>query len=140
MGSAVARILIVEDEPLIGMMLEEWLLELGHQPVGPATTNEAALAFIGPKLIDAAILDVNLGRQRSDPVADAIVGLGVPFAFATGGASDSLAARFAGSQTVSKPFDFEAVNQLVAALICQTSSAGHQTLADAAKPIIPLTG
>ena len=136
----MARILVVEDEPLIRMMLADWLVELGHQAIGPATTNEAALTFIGPTLIDAAILDVNLGRQRSDPVADALVGLGVPFAFATGGSSDSLAPRFAGSQTLSKPFDFEAVNRLVATLICQTSSAGYQTHADAAKVNIPLIG
>ncbi|MGH6869750.1 MAG: response regulator, partial [Methylocella sp.] len=64
------RILIVEDEPFIALALEAMLLELGFGVAGSAAQVSAALQLIGREQIDGAILDVNLGSQRIDPVAD----------------------------------------------------------------------
>ena len=60
----MARILIVDDEPLIAMMAEDWLDELGHAAVGPAHDLDGALALVDRDL-DAAILDLTLGGQES---------------------------------------------------------------------------
>jgi DNA-binding response OmpR family regulator len=78
------RILLVEDEYLIAIMAADMLEELGAVVVGPADTNERGLALIESESIDAALLDVNLNGDRSDPIADRLKGRGVPFAFVTG--------------------------------------------------------
>ena len=113
----MARILIVEDEPLISLMLEEWITELGHHVVGPVASLDEALRAAGGSNFDAAILDVNLKHQRCDPVADVLNTQAIPFAFATGGDADSVATRFAGRPMMSKPYVFESVRNLVDKLV-----------------------
>lgn len=105
----MARILIVEDEPLIAMMLEDWLTEMGHQPVGPVDCVSKALQCVEAAAPDAAILDVKLRASRSDPIADILGSRGIPFAFATGDSSDSVDARFVGVPRIGKPYDFETI-------------------------------
>jgi len=80
---ACARILIVEDEPIVAMCLEDMLSELGHATLGPASRVADGLALLenGP---DAAILDINLSGERSDAIAHALAERGVPMVFATG--------------------------------------------------------
>ena len=78
------RILIVEDEPFITLALEAMLLELGFGVAGSAAQVSAALELIGRERIDGAILDVNLGSQRIDPVADILAARRCPFFFTTG--------------------------------------------------------
>jgi PAS domain S-box-containing protein len=80
------RILLVEDEPLVAMDVDQALVALGCQVVGPAATLAEALRLAeeeAPRL-DAAVLDVNLGGQAAFPVADLLVRHGVPVVFATG--------------------------------------------------------
>ena len=67
----MAKILVVDDEPLISAMTEEWLSELGHVVVGPAHNLATAMELAGTE-IDAAIVDVSLGRDKSYPLADAL--------------------------------------------------------------------
>jgi CheY-like chemotaxis protein len=78
------RILVVEDEALIAVMVEDMLAELGSIVVGPAASIETALALAKSEAIDAAVLDVNVRGERIDPVADALFARGVPVLFATG--------------------------------------------------------
>ncbi|MBC7985691.1 MAG: response regulator [Sphingomonadaceae bacterium] len=78
------RILVVEDEPLIAMMVEDMLHDFGAIVIGPAASVAEALALIEEAVLDAALLDVNLRGERSDAVADALEARGVPFALATG--------------------------------------------------------
>jgi CheY-like chemotaxis protein len=78
------RILIVEDELLIAMEIEQMLVELGCAVVGPAPSVAQALAILDREEPDFAILDVNLGPERSTPIAEALRKRGVPFALATG--------------------------------------------------------
>lgn len=113
----MARILIVEDELLISMMLEDWLTEIGHQAVGPAATVEHALALIESEALDAVILDYNLRGQRADPVAEVLSARGVPFAISSGEYSESLREQGADLPMLAKPYDFAMLQRVVDALI-----------------------
>lgn len=114
----IARsILVVEDEPLIAMMLEDFLDTLGHRLAGTADCVKSALAAVSAGGIDAAILDVNLrGGEKSWPVADALADGGIPFIIATGGTSDSVSERHRECPTLAKPFTIDDVRQALAAL------------------------
>ena len=101
------RILIVEDEPFIAVALEAMLLELGFEVAGLASQVSAALELIGRERIDGAILDVNLGSQRVDPVADVLAARACPFFFTTGYGISGLPARHAGRAVLQKPFGLE---------------------------------
>jgi DNA-binding response OmpR family regulator len=111
------RVLVLEDEPLIAVMMRDWLTELGCETVGPAHTVHDALALILAAAPNGAILDVSLGDQDCTPVAEILREHGVPFAFATGHAVDGLTAIYAQALTLSKPYDFEAVRDVVTKLL-----------------------
>jgi len=112
--TAPNRILIVEDEPLIAMMLEDFLEMLGKEMGGTADTVADALALIEAGGIDAAILDVNLrGGEQSWPIADVLAAKGVPFVFATGGSQDSIAEPYRSRPTLAKPFTMDAVAKIL---------------------------
>ncbi len=118
----MACILIVDDEPLISMLLENWLAELGHEVAGPARSVADGLAVLGRGVpLDAAILDVNLGKEMSYPLAAALRVRGVPIAFATGDSKLDEAAGFGGALILEKPFDFEAVKATVESLLDMTA-------------------
>jgi DNA-binding response OmpR family regulator len=97
-------VLIVEDEALIAMLMEEMLVELGFEVLGPATRLQGAMAIAQVESFELAILDVNLGSEQSFPVADVLAGRGIPFIFATGYGTDGLSARFRQAITLPKPF------------------------------------
>ena len=78
-------ILIVEDEPLIAMMLEDFLDSLGHTVAAICDTVSEALDRVGRGGFDVAIIDVNLNGERVWPVADRLAAQGVPYILATGG-------------------------------------------------------
>lgn len=108
--TAPNRIMIVEDEPLISMMLEDFLEMLGKQLAGAADTVAEALKLIEGGGVDAAILDVNLrGGEKSWPIADALAAKGLPFVLATGGSHDSVAELYRDRPTLPKPFTMDAV-------------------------------
>ena len=115
--TAPKNILIVEDEPLIAMMMEDFLEVLGKTHVGTADTVAAALALIEAGGVDAAILDVNLrGGEKSFPIADALAARDIPFVFATGGSHDSVADAYRDRPTLPKPFTMDGVQKALAAL------------------------
>jgi DNA-binding response OmpR family regulator len=117
----MARILIVDDEPMISLLLEDWLEELGHQAVGPARNVKSALALIDSAGPDAAIVDVSLGAESGYPVAERLAERKIPFVFATGRAEGSLRPPFANAPMLSKPFDFAAVGAAIANMIGKSS-------------------
>lgn len=100
------RILVVEDEALIAVMVEDMLSDLGSIVVGPAATIEAALALAHTESIDAAILDVNVRGERIDPVAEALFARGIPVLFATGYGEVRLASG-AKATVIDKPYTQE---------------------------------
>ena len=111
------QILIVEDEPLIAMMLEDFLEVLDKTPVGTVDSVAGALARVEDGGIDAAILDVNLrGGEKSTPVAEALAAQGIPFIFATGGSDDSVDAQFRDRPVLQKPFTMDGVAKALDAL------------------------
>lgn len=110
------RILIVEDEPIVAMCLEDMLQSLGCLIVGPAARLSEGLALATDEQVDAAILDVNLGRERSYPIADLLRARSIPFVFATGyGRADYQADPAAG--LLEKPYTTEQVSAMLAALM-----------------------
>ena len=99
------RVLVVEDEMMIAMLVEDMLAELGCSVVGPAHALEAALNLARTEQgIDAALLDVNLGGQPVFAVADALREKGVPAIFSTGYGDAGLRDVDRGSQVLQKPF------------------------------------
>jgi CheY-like chemotaxis protein len=104
-------ILIVEDEPLIAMMLEDFLDSLGHTVAGTVESVEEAVARVGQGGFDVAILDVHLkDRQKVWPVADCLAESGVPFVVATGGHIEPPPARHAGAPMLAKPYTIDAID------------------------------
>lgn len=99
------RILVVEDEAIIAMLIEDMLSDLGCVSVGPAYSTEQALELIQSEQFDAAILDVNLGGQRTTPVAQALLSRGIPFVFATGYGPAGIAEDFSENIVLTKPFE-----------------------------------
>ena len=85
-GSELAgrRVLVIEDEALIAMLLEDQLAELGCEIAGVAARFDDALEKATALAFDVAILDVNLSGKESFPIAEALRARGMPFVFATG--------------------------------------------------------
>ncbi len=104
MTPAPRRVLVVEDEMLIAMMLEDMLTDLGHHVVGVAPNLKSALVMAREEQFDLAILDINLAGERSFPVAQALQARGLPFLFATGYGPLGLEAPFRDTPTLNKPF------------------------------------
>lgn len=110
------KILIVDDEPLIAMMLEDFLETLDRTPAGSADSVSDALALVERGGIDAAILDVNLRKgEQCWPVADALAAAGIPFILATGG--DTILPQHAHRPVLTKPFTLDAVEKALDALV-----------------------
>ena len=114
---SLRRVLIVEDEPLIAMMLEDFLDALDRQVAGSADSVADALDLVGKGGIDAAILDVNLrGGEQCWAIADALAGAGIPFLLATGGAGDAIVEAHRNRPVLSKPFTMAKVDTALTAL------------------------
>jgi CheY-like chemotaxis protein len=107
------RLLVVEDEMLILMLIEDMLGELGCESVTAAATVEQALALIDAQGFDAAMLDMNLNGNKSHAVADALAARGVPFVFSTGYSSHDMRDGDRDRPVLRKPFQYE---ELVAKL------------------------
>jgi DNA-binding response OmpR family regulator len=117
----MAKILIVDDEPLITAMMEDWLLELGHVVVGPAH-NLARAQELADSDFDAAIVDVSLGKENSYPLIETIIARRLPFALATGHGQDGIDPRYRAQSTLRKPFDFATFRRTVDELLAQGGS------------------
>jgi DNA-binding NtrC family response regulator len=98
------RVLIVEDEVLVSLLLEDMLGDLGHEAVGPAGNMETALRLANEASVDMAILDVNLNGEESYPVADALAARGIPFVLATGYGADGVREGYRHVPRLQKPF------------------------------------
>jgi CheY-like chemotaxis protein len=107
------RILVVEDELMIRMLLEDMLGELGYTVAAEAARIEEALDAAKNADFDIAILDVNLNGQPISPVADALVARGMPFVFATGYGERGLPEPYRDRPTLKKPFQMEGLKQML---------------------------
>ncbi|HUO23920.1 MAG TPA: response regulator [Caulobacteraceae bacterium] len=102
--AAGRRIIVVEDEMMIAMLLEDMLADLGHTVVGVAGRLDSALDLARTAEADLAILDVNLSGEASFPVAQVLSDRGLPFMFATGYGALGIEAPFQSALTLKKPF------------------------------------
>jgi DNA-binding response OmpR family regulator len=131
-AAARPKVLIVEDSPLVAMVLEEFIAELGWESVGPATRVAAACAMAREAEFDVALVDVNLDGEMSWPVGAALRERGAPFAFATGydGAS-ILPPEFRGTPVIAKPFALEEVKRRIEELLAARKPMSGSPAAEA---------
>ena len=102
--SVSKRVLVVEDEPLLALEVAELLTDAGFEVVGPATSVAKALKLISDVGCDAAVLDVNLGHEHSEPVALELKTRGTPFVVVSGNSRGHYPSGFDGAPALSKPF------------------------------------
>ena len=98
------RVLVVEDEMMVSMLIEDMLTDLGCTVVGPASRLDEAIELAKENGLDCAVLDVNLGGQPIFPLADLLRETGRPFAFATGYGDAGLRDVDRGWPVLQKPF------------------------------------
>ena len=111
------RILIVEDDAIIGMLLEEYLLMMGREPIAVVDGVSPALARISEGGIDAAIVDVHLAHGDSgDPIAAALSDADIPFLVATGGFTEALGAAWQDRPYLATPFTLDSLKRALAEL------------------------
>lgn len=110
------RILVVEDEMTIAMMIEDMLGELGHEVIDLAMRLPQAAEIASKADFDLAILDVNLDGRKSFPVADILLKRGIPFAFATGYGAAGIEPAYARQPVITKPFVIDDLKAAIAML------------------------
>ena len=98
------RILVVEDEAMIALLIEDVLSDLGTTVVGPVARVDEALALARSAEIDLAALDLNLGGDPVYPVAEALAARSIPFVFMTGYGQLGIAEPWRSRPSIAKPF------------------------------------
>lgn len=120
------RLLLVEDEALVAMMLEDQLADLGCVVVGVAANVAEGLAVIedhAPEL-DGAVLDINLGGEKVYPVAEELAGRGIPFIFSTGYGRAGIEPDFAQTPMLAKPYGQGALAQMLSDVVGRPATPG----------------
>ena len=124
-GEAAARVLVVEDEALVALVLADQLSDMGLCVIGPCSNVTEAKTAVAESDFEVAILDVNLGGELVYPVADLLVSRGTPFVFVTGYGRESIDRRFAGVSVLEKPVERKALEEFF----------DHVTMRRAAEPL-----
>jgi CheY-like chemotaxis protein len=114
---AKRRILVVEDEMLIGMLLEDMLTDMGYQVVAIVPRLKEALAAVERESFDLAVLDVHLHGESAFPVAEALIAKGVPFIFATGYGERGLPENYRSRPVLQKPFAKDDLERVLKTLV-----------------------
>jgi CheY-like chemotaxis protein len=117
------RVLIVEDETLVSMLIEDMVSDCGGHVVGPVATFEQAIAHALEEDLDLAILDVNMAGLVVYPVADILRHRGIPFIFVTGYDSSILPARYQHARVLLKPFSHETFSEAFDATVAERVDA-----------------
>jgi PAS domain S-box-containing protein len=106
------RVMVVEDEALVAMVVSDAMIELGYQVVGPFSRPPDAIAAVRNSDIAAAILDINLAGTLVYPVAEELTSRGIPFVFVTGYGVESIDKRFADIPVLQKPIERETLQRI----------------------------
>jgi CheY-like chemotaxis protein len=115
MSLTTIRVLLVEDEVMIGMMVADMVEELGHAVAAEAGDVGSAAELAQTGLFDLVILDVNLNGKMSFPVADIIIRRRIPLIFKSGYALDSIPAAFGSTPKLQKPFQIATLAKAITA-------------------------
>src|SRR5215467_6030165 len=97
------RVLVVEDEFMIGLDIGQQLANAGFEVVGPAPSVAKALSLVAEQGCDVAVLDVNLGGETSEPVARKLQESDKPFVVLSGYSADNKQPWFGNATVLSKP-------------------------------------
>src|SRR5947207_10827120 len=116
-AAARRRVLVVEDEMLIGMLLEDMLTDLGHEVAAVVPRLKEAMAAVDRETYDVAILDVHLHGESAFPVAEALIAKGTPFVFATGYGERGLPENYRGRPVLQKPFAKDDLERVLQTLV-----------------------
>ena len=116
-GSGARRVLIVEDDVMIRMLMEDMLSDLGFAVAAQASKVAEALAVLDSIAVDVAILDVNLSGETTGPVAEALAARGTPFVFATGYGEHGLPEKFRDRPLLKKPFQIDGLKRMLDAAL-----------------------
>lgn len=108
------RALVVEDEVIVGMLVEDMLLELGYEVAALSTHLDQAVELARDIDVDFAVLDLNLNGRLSYPVADVLRQRALPFIFATGYGAKILVPPYADTPTLQKPFHLNDLRRILA--------------------------
>ncbi|MGH6671602.1 MAG: response regulator [Xanthobacteraceae bacterium] len=114
--AAGKRVLVVEDEPMIRLLLDDMLTDLGYTMAAEAGRLEEALTVAKQGEFDVAILDVNLNGQPISPVADVLTARGVPFVFVSGYARRGIPEEHSTIPLLQKPFQADGLARALAAI------------------------
>jgi DNA-binding response OmpR family regulator len=116
MSNNARNILVVEDEPMIAMLFEDFLDMLGHRCFACVDTLDDALKACDTGGFDAAILDVHLGSQLAWPVAERLRTNNTPFVIASGGTSEGFPASLGDVLILAKPFNIQTFEEVISKL------------------------
>jgi DNA-binding response OmpR family regulator len=105
MADQPRKVLVVEDEALVAMLVEDALVDAGFDVLGPAATVDEAMSVLARERPDAVVLDLNLAGETSTPVADALAERGIPYVIATGYGASGLPAGHQDAMVLAKPYD-----------------------------------
>ena len=113
------RILVVEDEALVAMLIEHALRALGCEVVGPVSSTKEAISLIQTGRVDAATLDINLSREEVYPVAEILEAQGIKFILITGYDEENILRRYGRWPLMQKPFTDERLAALLACVLSE---------------------
>jgi two-component SAPR family response regulator len=108
----IIRVLVVEDEPLIGMIVENFLGDFGYSVVGPIENLKAAVLLAATEQVDVAVVDINIAGQIATAVADKLIEREIPFLFVSG-YEKMRGTRYASIPFLRKPFTPEDLHEAV---------------------------
>src|SRR5262245_44456132 len=133
------RVLVVEDELMIRMLLEDMLGELGYTVAAEAGHVDEALEATKTAEFDLAILDVNLDGQPISPVVEALIARGTPFVFATGYGERGLPEPYRDRPMLKKPFQIEGLKQMLESALereaCWRARLSPAVVSSSAQPV-----
>jgi CheY-like chemotaxis protein len=115
------RILVVEDEMLVSILLEDLLQGGGCEIVGPAARLGRAIDLATTETIDAALLDLNIDRREVYPVAEILAQRAIPFAFVSGYSVGNVRASFRNRPTLQKPFQTEELERVLRLMLSEAT-------------------
>lgn len=115
------KVLVVEDEALVAMLVEDALIDAGFGVLGPAATVQEALSLLLRETPDAVVLDLNLAGETSTPVADALAARGIPYVIATGYGASGLPAGHQHAMVLAKPYDPTELTTMLSRLCAATA-------------------